>query len=53
MFSCMKYSFEYDASDIFHVRPFEDMIKDERLQDMLSWQDAMQDMHVLHLETVN
>ena len=52
MYSCVQHSYEYDASDIFHIRPFEDQIKDVRLQDMSPWQDSMQSLHVLHLETV-
>lgn len=41
MFSCVQHSYEYDASDIFHVRPFEDMIKDVRLQGMVTWQEVL------------
>lgn len=60
-YNCLKYDFEFDASDIFHIRPFEDMARDTRLQEVVrfdelfgrSWHDPIRkSWEVVHLETV-
>ncbi|CAD7930195.1 unnamed protein product [Amoebophrya sp. A25] len=38
-YSCVNFAFEFDASDIFHIRPVEDMLRDTRFASVYSWRE--------------
>lgn len=63
-YNCVNYEFEFDASDVFHARPFHDMVRDTRLGENMGWTDwaevdpetgalhKKEGVFVLHLETI-
>ncbi|CAD7930193.1 unnamed protein product [Amoebophrya sp. A25] len=50
---CYHVESEVDVSDIFHMRPFEDMINDETFLDVNGPIRDLDDFFVLHLETIS
>eukprot|EP00392_Amoebophrya_sp_AT5.2_P015693 g15909.t1 len=53
-YHCVDFTFEFDASDIFHTRPLIDMLLDERFAEVFdARKELLSENHfILHLETL-